>query len=63
MRIRLYLKDGDTLGLYHGKGKHRVKVADSHFVPQLWDPIYSRDLAAPSDPWYSLNIQKFAILT
>ena len=74
MRIRLYINRNDRVqppGLYYGK-KQQLRVSDdiwqndgvgeNDWTP-VWHQFYNHDKASSSDPWYSLDINKFAVLT
>ena len=75
MRIRLYINREDArerAGLYYGSKKRTRVCGDiwrgtSIRIGEGWTPVwhafYHRDKASPSDPWYTLDINKFAVLT
>lgn len=77
MRVRLYINRSDTPfppGLYYGRGKrlrlcddiwdnrHNSRVGKVDWKP-VWHAFYERDKASSADPWYSLDINKYAVLT
>ena len=77
VRIRLYIETAtENPGLFYGK--NRVRVCDNIWtttinnwmtlagdVPETaaWKIIYKNDKASPAEGFYSLDINKFAMLT
>jgi hypothetical protein len=74
VRIRLYIENrGEDPGLYYGSGRKKIcdnkwqitiKSSEKYPTPSpIWRHIYQHDLAQASDGWYTLDINKFAMIT